>query len=426
MGASPIHIDERNGTLMPLSNNSIPQDESYKAFSLLPMGVDVAAIIKDTAVDCGVGVEDVEDVYPCTPVQAGLMVSTLKSPAAYICHFSYELLRSTDIERLRSAWEYLKATERILRNRIVWNTSTHSFFQATIAPRCSSSPGSQSKSLMALGHDLCSANFTKAQRWKFELSIHHSIVDGWSMQLLLRKLKDIYESETPLSGLPFTSFISYLNNEQTRNCMQGHQFWKQYLDGSILLDFPGPPEGPTHELTTNGAKCVRLSLDIQRMVRLYGVSPATLLYAASAIVLGGMSESEDVIFGLTLSGRDVLLDSIQSMLGPAIAIIPFRMRLDPKTRLEAFLRGIQLQIMTIIPFQHFGLQNIRKISSEAETGCQFRSLVTVQPSNQTLADDKLFESVQNQTYDLIDNLPLSIEFIPGEHHLQINCTFQSA
>ena len=162
------------------------------------------------------------------------------------------------------------------------------------------------------------------------------------------------------------------------------------------------------------------------MVRLYGVSPATLLYAASAIVLGGMSESEDVIFGLTLSGRDVFLDSIESMIGPAIAIVPFRMRLDPKTSLEVFLRGIQSQIMTIIPFQHYGLQNIRKISSEAETGCQFRTLVTVQPSNQIISDDKLFENVQNQPHDLIDDMPLSIEFIPGEYHLQINCTFQSA
>ena len=426
MEVSPLHRDKRNGTLMPLSNYSSAQDESYKAFSLLPIAVNVAAVIKDTALDCGVRVEDVEDVYPCTPIQAGLMILTLKSPAAYICYFSYDILRSTDIERLRSAWEYLKATEPILRNRIVWNSSTNSFLQATVAHRCGSSIGHQSKSLMALGHDLCRANFTKAQHWKFELSIHHSIVDGWSMQIILRKLKDIYDKQTPLPGLPFTSFVCYLNTRQSRICKETREFWKQYLDGSIVLDFPGPPKGPTHEPTKNGAKCVKLPLDIRRMVRLYGVSPATLLYAASAIVLGGMSESEDVIFGLTLSGRDVFLDSIESMLGPTIAVVPFRTRLDSKTSLEVFLKGIQLQIMTLIPFQHYGLQNIRKISSEAETGCQFRTLVTVQPSNQIIADGKLFENIRNQTYDLIDHLPLSIEFIPREAHLQINCSFQSA
>lgn len=114
------------------------------------------------------------------------------------------------------------------------------------------------------------------------------------------------------------------------------------------------------------------------------------------------------------------------MLGPAIATVPFRTQLNAETTLKGFLRNIQSQIMAIIPFQRNGLQNIRTINSEAETSCQFRSLVTVQPSNQTIAVDGLFENVPNQTYDLIDNLSLSIEFIPGEDHLQINCTFQSA
>lgn len=174
MEASPVHTDKRNGTLMALRRNPSAKDESYKAFSLLPVAVDVAAVIKDTAVDCGVRVEDVEDVYPCTPIQAGLMISTLKSPAAYICHFSYDILPSTDIERLKSAWNYLRATESILRNRIVWNPSAYCFLQATIAHSCNSSTGPQPKNLMALGHDLCRANFTKAQSWKFEIK-HSSL-----------------------------------------------------------------------------------------------------------------------------------------------------------------------------------------------------------------------------------------------------------
>lgn len=74
-----------------------------------------------------------------------------------------------------------------------------------------------------------------------------------------------------------------------------------------MLDIPGPPEDPNHEIMTDCVKTMTLSLNIQGLVRIYGVSPAILLYAASAIVLGEISETEDVIFGLTLSGRDLLV-----------------------------------------------------------------------------------------------------------------------
>lgn len=86
---------------MPLSNNPSAQEESYEAFSLLPVAVGIAAAIRDTVVDCGIIMKDIEDVHLCTKIEAGLMLLTLMSPTTCIYHFSYDILRSTHIERGR-------------------------------------------------------------------------------------------------------------------------------------------------------------------------------------------------------------------------------------------------------------------------------------------------------------------------------------
>ena len=430
MEAPGAGLVKQNGIpLAPTSKDSSWQKRPYKAYSLLPATVDVAAVIKETAADCKCLERDVEDVYPCTPLQAGLMISTLKSAAAYICHFRYKICQTTDIERLRLSWDQLKATEHVLRNRIVWNHSTQSLFQATIAHSSSRTAEPGFTSPMALGHDLCRVRFvedTETRRWALELSIHHSIFDGWSMRLILQKLKKIYAGSPPLPGLPFTNFVRHLACNYPIECSQNQDFWKQYLSGASVLDFPSLPSNLDHGIVTDGARTMRLHLDIETMATKYCVSPATVLYATSAIVLGGLSDSKDVVFGLTLSGRDAFISSIEGMVGPAIATIPFRIQLDPDTILEKFLNTIQAQILDIIPFQHHGLQNIRRINADTEAGCRFKSLVTVQPKNQVVADNGLLEKLRMTDYDLIDNMPLSIEFVPKEGHLQISCSFQSA
>ena len=412
-----------------MSKDSSWQNRPYKAYSLLPATVDVAAIIKETAADCECEERDVEDVYPCTPLQAGLMISTLKSAAAYICHFNYKICQDTDIERLRFSWDQLIATEHVLRNRIIWNHSTQSLFQATIAHYSSGRTGPGLKSTMALGDNLCRARLvedTETQRWTLELSIHHSIFDGWSIRLILQKLKAIYAGSPPSPGLPFTSFIHHLASKHAIGCSESQEFWEQYLSGASVLNFPPLPSNIDHEIVTDGTRSIRSSLDIESLTSKYCVSPATVLYAASAIVLGGLSDRNDVTFGLTLSGRDVFLSSIEEMVGPAIATVPFRTHPDPNTTVETFLQEIQAQVLEIIPFQHHGLQNIRRISADTEAGCRFRTLITVQPKNQFIADSELFEKVRIADYDLIDNLPLSIEVVPEEGHLLLNCSFQTA
>lgn len=68
---------------------------------------------------CGIDMSDVEDVYPCSPLQEGLMALSTRFPGAYVAQRVYELTPGTDLGRFRSAWEKTINNSSLLRTRII-------------------------------------------------------------------------------------------------------------------------------------------------------------------------------------------------------------------------------------------------------------------------------------------------------------------
>ncbi|KAL8685059.1 MAG: hypothetical protein Q9224_005986, partial [Gallowayella concinna] len=81
--------------------------------------------------------------------------------------------------------------------------------------------------------------------------------------------------------------------------------------------------------------------------------------------------------------------------------------------------------LELIPYQHCGLQNIKDAGSGARLACQLRTHVIVQPRDQTIANNGLFEKSEITQKPLQDDFPLSIEFTLAEDQISVNCGFDS-
>lgn len=402
------------------------EDLTYTPYSLLPRGHQLAPILDDVAMACSVRVADIEDIYPCTPYQAGLMALDLKCPMSYVCVFTWTLLQNTGIEHFCTAWDNLVASEPVLRNRIVWNASAQDFWQVTIRHKGLQWCKEDFEGPISLGDDLCRGFVWwdgQVQRWKFKLKIHHSIIDGWSLRLMLNRLKSIYSSSTVQQppSIPFTHFIRYRLDDHHRTELACKRFWSQYLKGLSPQDFPPLPCDTNHEIHATNHQSVSVSINLREMATRYEVTPATILYAAAALILGAHGDSEDVVFGLILAGRNDPLNGIFNMLGPAFVNFPFRTQVDRLSNLGTLLHSIERQVLDILPHQHYGLQRIKHCGTEAAAACQFRCLVVVQPEDENLAGDGLWETVHGQTSGLADSIPLSLELVLGEGQILINC-----
>ncbi|KAL8712159.1 MAG: hypothetical protein Q9220_003593 [cf. Caloplaca sp. 1 TL-2023] len=357
------------------------------------------------------------------------MVATAKSPKAYICNFRYGLSKTVDVERLRSAWECVKRAEPVLRSRIVWNEQNHNFLQATIAHEYVGESRSGFEGSMTFGQDLAKIRISRVDRndrRAFHIRLHHSIIDGRSLALVLRKVQEAYESHHSLSpGPSFKSFISHIYHDIQHHRPRSQAFWANYLDGSAVLDFPRLPSVSDHTATTDGSQSTQIPFDLDLQVKRWGVSPATILYAATALVLGAHAGVADVVSGLTLSGRNVPIDDIDNMIGPTIATVPLRTRLDPHMSIEQYFKNVRRQVLDLIPHQHYGLQEIKQIGPGARAACQFRTHVIVQPSDQTASHHQLLEKLDNGTSGVLDDIPLSIEFVLGSGQISVKCCFDS-
>ncbi|RDL30479.1 uncharacterized protein BP5553_10357 [Venustampulla echinocandica] len=356
---------------------------TLQPYSLLPKKCDIATLRSDAARQCGVSDEDVEDIYPCTPLQEGLMALTARRELSYISRTIYRLPDSIDLNRFRDTWEHVGRTQSILRTRIVQTASRT--FQVVVkdGPEWQSSPTLEeytAKDLetpMTYGTPLiryCLINGRDSQSDSFFVyTAHHSVYDGWSDSSLIEGIELAYTHG--VASLPdvtqYNKFIQFLENTDVA---ASNKFWQNQLSGGTPTSFPRLLS-PTFE--PKPTKVQSRKLELPRTGSTFTLT--TLLKAAWSMVLSQYSDSDDVIFDHVLSGRSAPVENIDTMIGPTLCTVPFRVRIDRTKKAEEFLSDIQLQSIEMMPFEQAGVQNIRRLPG-VDAGSGSGNLFLIQPA----------------------------------------------
>ncbi|KAI9038003.1 acetyl-CoA synthetase-like protein [Aspergillus affinis] len=363
-----------------------------KPFSLLKESVE--DIIEAVKQQCSVKREFIEDVYPCTPLQEGLISLSIRTPGAYLAHFSYRLAENVDIARFQKAWQDVANANPILRTRII---QAGSLLQVVVREKLSwisidnvdSYVAGLSNKEMHLGEPILQLATNRSHpdgTRAFVLAIHHVLYDGWSLPMIMDQVKQAYEDHSvPTSQ--FNKFIGYVARSDVE---RNREYWRTQFQGSDSATFPPLPSfdyKPSTDMAIN--KSVRLR-------SLPGLTNATILQLTWALLISQYSAPTDVVFGLTLSGRNANLEGIESVTGPTITTVPLRFQFKPEeSALQGLLR-MQEQIVAMTSFEQFGLQNIRRLGGDAEAACQFQNLLVIQPS-MTKRNDEFWVPVQEAT-----------------------------
>nr|WOZ30810.1 McfA [Coleophoma empetri] len=384
-------------------------------------------LLEEIATLCNVESEQIEDVYPCTALQEGLIAITTRQPAAYVERRVFSLTESINLERFQAAWETLVATVSILRTRVVMEPGGKTLQVVIREPVLWRSGSSLQTYLsrdraegMVLGQPL--TRFGQIQEDSgqriFVWTAHHSIYDGWSALLLYRQLAAIYQQSSVPRPIPYSRFIRYLLKEDPASATN---YWRNQLDGDTMADWPPLPSAnyqphPQHLLQT--------SVNIPKGYDTGAVMMSNLIRAAWALVMAQYSGSDDVIFAVTVSGRNAPISQIADIIAPTITTVPVRIRIDRNMSVAEFLMQVQSQAIEMIEYEHTGLQTIKRLLPESSAALELQNLLIIQPAAESDAYKEFsgLEMIPVTTEDF-DSYSLNVECILGSQAVDINVNY---
>ncbi|WP_454195914.1 amino acid adenylation domain-containing protein [Nocardia sp. Marseille-Q1738] len=206
--------------------------------------------------------------------------------------------------------------------------------------------------------------------YRFLLTNHHLVLDGWSTPLLVRELLTLYVTDGDTSALPpahsYREFLTWL---RTRDDAESLAAWTDSLAG---VDTPtrAVPTLAGIESTETGMLSVDLSratvAQLETTGREAGATVNTLVQAAWAMLLAMLTGRTDVVFGGTVSGRPPELSGVEEMVGLFINTLPVRVRLDPAEKVADLLARVQSEQARLLDHQHVGLAAIHQAVGLAE------------------------------------------------------------
>jgi amino acid adenylation domain-containing protein len=370
--------------------------EEIPPFSLLEETTSVQTLIDATLALCtDIGNRSmIKDAYPCTALQEGLMALSHKKHGSYVGQEVVTMPEHIDTSRFLGAWNQTIGACDILRTRLVHGEG-ETLFQVVVT-----SPGpwvqktvTSSDMLRGLLDSERSAVLNPGQPLSryaivlnsstgtrhFVWTIHHVLYDAWSMPVIKNMVEKAYaggEIERPPNFNHFIKEVKQLGGEASQ------EFWRLYLEE---CEAPSFPIMSTPAYLPDARSTQDYNFQIPRRRQAASCTLPTVLRAAMARLVGCYTDSNDVVFGVTLSGRNISIPGIASLVGPTIVTVPVRIRWSETTTLGDFLVSVQQQSVAMIPFEHLGLQNIQSLSEGAHHACQFQSLLIIR----TFPDDNV-------------------------------------
>ncbi|EEY22270.1 HC-toxin synthetase [Verticillium alfalfae VaMs.102] len=325
----------------------------------------------------------------------GSMALSTKFSGEYIIQNVMQIAAETDCHRLQQSWVEAVRLTLMLRTRIVQHHASDLMLQVVLQSTAVELAGGiqwqsgddletylecDKTQPMHLGEPLVRYAIIRDDGQSYLVwTIHHAVYDGQSLPAIQTLVRNIYHARTednPLH-LPFNTFVRHL---LMLDESASKTFWGDYFAEYQSTAFPPLPSSFL-ENTIKADVTIGLAIDLPSLAD-SSVTMATIIRAAWAQAIHHNTGSSDIVFGATLSGRNAPIAGIEDIIGPTIATVPVRIKVPQRpvqSTVLQFLLDVQAKSTAMIPHEQFGLHKISKISENAQQGCEFKTLLIIQP-----------------------------------------------
>ncbi|MCC5610231.1 amino acid adenylation domain-containing protein [Nostoc sp. CHAB 5834] len=393
----------------------------------------------------------IEDIYCLSPLQQGLLFHSLYDPKSRV-YFQQKILTfqgKLNATAFRQAWQQVVNRHPSLRTIFLWEDLAEPIqvvLQQLELPwqqqdwRYMSSTEQEEELqtyLQADSQQVFSLSEGPLMRLaliqtatdihQFIWSHHHIILDGWSTSAIVTEVfkfykafcegQDLYLKDSRL----YRDYIAWL---QQQDWSGEESFWRKALRGLRAPTKLGvgwvsgnlPDQdwgwGYAQEETTLSAD---VTSSLQSFARKHHLTLNTIIQGVWALLLSRYSGEEDVVFGVTVSGRPADLPGVEAIVGLLINTRPMRVQVSDHISVLSWFHRLQQQQVELLQYQYSSLVQIQEWSQISRGTPLFDSFVSFQnhPLNLSLIEENSSLKIINVRSFFETNYPLSVTVEPG-------------
>jgi amino acid adenylation domain-containing protein len=384
--------------------------------------------------------KNIEDILPLTPMQEGMLFHYQKNPGKeyYLEQLELGIAGEIDITLFEKAWNFVIETNEMLRTSLRWEKvenpiqithrrhrilpGFHDFSKQISAEIKTSIEKIKIKEREKIYHlhnnipfniALCK---TGSKQHEMIITNHHILYDGWSNGIILKEFIDAYndfsEGKKPKKpGKPkFKEFIRWIQGRDTNKQLE---YWSNYLGGldcCINLSIKKRKIGENQEKP----KKIQISIpsdlkdELDNFVKKQKITASTVLYTGWGILLQKYNNTDDAVFGTTVSGRSAKVQGIEETVGLFINTIPLRVLHRSGEKIETLLHFINKTLQERENYETVSLADLKKCIQLKINSELFDSIVIVEnyPLEKTLIGQKgklsinSYSMMESTHYDL--------------------------
>jgi amino acid adenylation domain-containing protein/non-ribosomal peptide synthase protein (TIGR01720 family) len=257
---------------------------------------------------------------------------------------------------------------------------------------------------------------------------HHLILDGWSTPVFIGEMLELYSNGMNADALPrvrpYTDFLSWLITQDHSAALGA---WKNYL---AEMESPTILAPPSHEYGEDAARMpgswrhdlqTEVTDAVNAMARSHNLTLNTVLQGLWAVLLARLSNRNDIVFGITVSGRPPELAEIEQMVGLLINTVPLRVCLRAGESFIGLLERIQESQSKMLNVYHLGLSDIQHAAGLEQL---FDTIFVFEnyPLDRSLLE-RSFAGLRIAGVEMLDgaHYPLALMIAPGERlHVRLD------
>ncbi len=335
---------------------------------------------------------DITDLYPLSPMQHGMLLHSMLAPdsSVYCEQLQFTLDGVLNVQAFEQAWQVVVQRHAVLRTGFLLTGYAEplQYVQGRVAVPFvfldfrEGPPTDRTARLhtwlradRSKPFDLATAPLMRLavirvadDQWCFVWTHHHAVIDGWSLPLLLTEAFQFYEAflnERELSlpsPRPYLDYVRWLRQQDAR---EAEAFWRAELGGFTTptpLHFGRPATLARDQSMTHQSHAIRLSASLTRQLQVFarehGLTVSTIIQGVWAILLSRYSGEDEVLFGVTLSGRPPELSGADAMVGLFINTLPRRILVDGTSKVITWLKELQVRNSALLKFEQSSLAQV--------------------------------------------------------------------